>query len=83
MLVVTLVFYVGKDPWDGPMSIYDMLNIPDEMKEWMKNAAPDYQMNLTDARHLSDEDIDQFEGDLKVFLLLLEERFDREKMKIV
>ncbi len=40
-------------------------------------------MNLIDARHLSDKEIDRFEGDLKAFLLLLKDRFDREKMKLV
>lgn len=40
-------------------------------------------MNLIDARHLSDKEIDRFEGDLKAFLLLLKDRFDREKMKSV
>ncbi|MCI8672220.1 MAG: Rpn family recombination-promoting nuclease/putative transposase [Lachnospiraceae bacterium] len=81
--VVTLVFYVGKEPWDGPMSVYDMLDIPDGMKAWMKYVAPNYRMNLIDVRHLKDEEIDRFEGDLKAFLLLLKDRFDREKMKSV
>ncbi len=81
--VVTLVFYVGSRPWDGPVSIYDMLDIPDNMKEWMKSTASDYRMNLIDARHMSDEEIDRFEGDLKVFLLMLCGRYNREKLKSV
>lgn len=81
--VVTLVFYVGKAPWDGPLSLYDMLDIPEGMKEQIKYTMPDYRMNLIDARHMSDEEIDRFEGDLKAFLLLLRERFDREKLKSV
>lgn len=31
--VVTLVFYTGTKPWDGPRSIYDMFDIPDSVKE--------------------------------------------------
>lgn len=81
--VITLVFYVGKKPWDGPLSVYDMLDIPGGMTEWAKSAIPDYRMNLIDARHLAEEDVDRFEGDLKAFLLLLRERFDREKVKSV
>ena len=46
---VTLVFYYGDTPWDGPVSIYDMLDIPDQMKEWTKNIIADYQMHLIDA----------------------------------
>ena len=80
---VTAVFYVGREPWDGPVNLYDMLDIPDEMRERMKPAVSDYRMNLIDARHMSDEEIDRYEGDLKAFLLLLRGRFDREKMKSV
>lgn len=78
---VTLVFYTGSRPWDGPLRVYDMFDIPEHMKEWMKETTPDYHMNLIDARHMSDEEIDRFEGDLRAFLLMLRERFDREKLK--
>ena len=77
------VFCVGKEPWDGPVNLYDMLDIPDEMKERMKFTVPDYRMNLIDARHMSDEEIDRYEGDLKAFLLLLRDCYDRERMKSV
>ena len=80
---VTLVFYTGSKPWDGPKSVYDMLDIPDHMKDWMKHTTPDYHMNLIDARHMPDGDIDRFDGDLKAFLLMLKDRFDQEKLKSV
>lgn len=80
---VTLVFYVGKEPWDGPLSVYDMLDIPEEMKEWARKTMPDYRMNLIDARHIKDEELDRFTGDLKAFLLLLRERIDRNRLKSV
>ena len=41
------------------------------------------RMNLIDARHMTDEEIDRFDGDLKAFLLMLKERFDRKKLKSV
>lgn len=50
---VTLVFYYGSKPWDGPVTVYDMLDIPDEMKAWMEQTTPNYRMNLIDARHMS------------------------------
>lgn len=81
--MVTLVFYTGSQPWDGPESVYDMLDIPENMKGWMKHTTPDYRMNLIDARHMTDEEIDRFDGDLKAFLLMLRDRFDREKLKSV
>lgn len=78
---VTVVFYTGSKPWDGPVTVYDMLDIPEDVKEWMKETAPDYRMNLIDARHMRDEEIDRFEGDLKAFLLMVRDKFDREKLK--
>ncbi|MCX4338617.1 MAG: Rpn family recombination-promoting nuclease/putative transposase [Lachnospiraceae bacterium] len=78
---VTLVFYVGKEPWDGPLSIYDMLDIPEEKKAWATKTMSDYRMNLIDARHMKDEEIERFSGDLKAFLLLLRERIDKKRMK--
>lgn len=83
MPTVTLVFYYGSEPWDGPISVYDMLDIPEDMKEWAKRTVPDYQMNLIDARHMTDEEIDRFEGDLKAFLLMLRENYDEEKLKTI
>lgn len=79
--VVTLVFYFGAKPWDGPMSIYDMLNVPDEAKRHLLQAVPDYRMNLIDARHMTVEQIDEFEGDLKAFLLMLQDHYDEERLK--
>ena len=60
---VTLVFYVGSKPWDGPKSVHDMLDIPEDMKEWAKVFIPDYQMHIIDARHLTEEDISRSVGD--------------------
>lgn len=80
---VTLVFYYGDKPWDGPMSVYDMLDIPEDIKEWSKRTIPDYQMNIIDVKHIMDEEIDRFDGDLKAFLLMIRENYDREKLKTV
>lgn len=79
--VVTLVFYTGSKPWDGPKSLYDMLDVPENMKGWLLQATPDYQMNLIDARHMTKEQINEFEGDLKAFLLMLQERYDEKQLK--
>lgn len=78
---VTLVFYVGKEPWDGPLSVYDMLDIPEEKKAWARKTMPDYRMNLIDARYMKEEEVERFSGDLKAFLLLLRDRIDRQRAK--
>lgn len=80
---VTLVFYCGSKPWDGPQSVYDMFDIPEGMEEWAKRTIPDYQMNIIDVKHMTDEEIDQFDGDLKAFLLMIGEKYDRERLKTI
>lgn len=80
---VTLVFYVGSKPWDGPRSIHDMLDIPEDKKEWAKRFIPEYQMYLIDARHLTEEEINRFNGDLKAFLLMIQETYNEEQLKNV
>lgn len=78
---VTLVLYLGDDPWDGPLSVYDMLDIPEEMKGWAKSIIPDYPMHIIDAKHMSGEEIDRFDGDLRAFLLMIQGNYDEEKIK--
>ena len=40
--VISLCLYYGDDEWDGPLSLVDMLNIPDDLKPLVA----DYKMHL-------------------------------------
>ena len=44
--VITVVVYYGERPWDGAESLHEMLNIPEEMKQFVN----DYKMLLVEAR---------------------------------
>lgn len=44
--VVTLCIYYGEDEWDGPRSLIDMLNIPEELNAIIS----DYKFNLLEIR---------------------------------
>ena len=44
--VITVVVYYGEKPWDGAMSLHEMLNIPEEMAKYINN----YKMLLVEAR---------------------------------
>lgn len=44
--VITVVVYYGEKPWDGATTLHEMLNIPDEIKEYVN----DYKMLLVEAR---------------------------------
>lgn len=47
--VITIVVYYGEKPWDGAVSLHEMLHIPDEMKPFIN----DYKMLLVEARQNS------------------------------
>ena len=42
--VVTVTLYYGEKPWDGPRELYDILNIPEELKEYV----PNYRLNIVE-----------------------------------
>ena len=44
--VITVVVYYGERPWDGAKSLHEMLNIPEEMKQFVN----DYKILLVEAR---------------------------------
>lgn len=77
---ITLVLYYGSKAWDGPVCVYDMLDIPEEMKEYVNHTLTDYRMNLIDVRHMKDEEIERFKGDLKAFFVMLNEHYRLEKL---
>lgn len=79
--VITLVFYVGEKPWDGPRELYDMFDIPGERKEWAKRYIPNYPLHILDARHLTDDQIELCSDDLKAFFYMIREDYDEDKLK--
>ena len=52
--ILTLVLYCGKNPWDGPKSLSDMLDLsgPRECIPDLLAALPDYRINLVDIRNI-------------------------------
>ncbi|MCM1262187.1 MAG: Rpn family recombination-promoting nuclease/putative transposase [Butyrivibrio sp.] len=79
--VLTLVFYVGADEWDGPRELYDMFDIPEDKEELVRRYIPNYPIYIFDAKHLSDEEIEQFRGDLRAFLCMICEEYDVAKLE--
>ena len=44
--VISLCVYYGEDPWDGPLCLADMLEIPEKVRPMVS----DYKMNLLQLR---------------------------------
>ena len=45
--IITVVFYTGEDPWDGPFSIHDMLDMDDRIRPFV----PNYPSYVIDVGH--------------------------------
>lgn len=62
MPVITLVLYFGTEPWDGPVSLYDLMNVPKGLKRYI----PDYRINLVQVAFLPEEVIAKFQSDFQI-----------------
>ncbi|MBR5127323.1 MAG: Rpn family recombination-promoting nuclease/putative transposase, partial [Roseburia sp.] len=60
--VITFVIYSGKEPWDGPMSLHEIIDFTD-IPEELRSKVADYSINLIDIRRLEDTSI--FQTDVK------------------
>ena len=60
--IVTFVLCSGKEPWDGPKSLHDMLDFS-EIPDKLRSMIADYQVNIIDIRRL--EDTSMFATDVR------------------
>ncbi len=60
--VVTLVLYFGEKHWNKPHTLYDCLEIPEDLKPYVNN----YKINLFEIAYLPDEVISKFKSDFRI-----------------
>ena len=72
--VVTLVLYLGKEPWNGARNLYDMLEINSEMKQFVTN----YKLNLFDYHDC--KDYSRFKTENRYLFELISNANDENKM---
>ena len=81
--VVTIVLYFGKTPWKKPLSLYDVLEIPADLKPFVS----DYKINLIDVPRLTGEQVEKFTSDFQIiadyFVQLNENKAYVPKDKII
>lgn len=76
--VMTVILYCGKEDWDGPRTLHEMLDfacVPDEMRKMV----PDYRINILEVRRLKDTGI--FRTDLRQVLDCIRLSDDRTALK--
>lgn len=59
--VLTLILYFGMKRWNEYRSLYDVLNIPEELKPFVS----DYKINVFEIAYLNPEQVNMFTSDFK------------------
>ena len=76
--IITLVVYCGTEhPWDGARCLYDLLDIDDEMKEFVSN----YKLNLYDCHE--HDTFDEYHTGLRQLFEVIRYNKDKEQLKRV
>lgn len=60
--VVTIVLYFGMKEWDGPTTLWELANVPDELKPFV----PNYHINLVQVAFLEENVIQKFSSDFRI-----------------
>ena len=75
---MTFVLYAGKETWDGPRSLHDMLDFTD-VPESLQKMVADYKINIVDIRRLEDTSV--FKTDVRQVFEFI--RCSEDKTKLV
>lgn len=60
--VMTLVLYFGLKHWDGPRSLFEIIDIPKGMEGYVN----DYRVNLFEIAYLTEEQVKMFKSDFRI-----------------
>ncbi len=74
---VTVILYFGADRWDGPLSLFDMMDIKDPaLFQYLNN----YQVHLIAPAHMKEADIMKFRSSLREVLLFIKYSKNEENL---
>ena len=76
--LATFILYAGKEPWESPNSLHDILDFTDVPNE-LRKVISDYKINVIDIRNFEDTDV--FQTDLKQVFDFI--RFSTDKKKLL
>ena len=81
--VITLVFYYNEKKWDGAEDLYGMFAVGEDRKimDALRKYIPNYRMNLIDAGHMEEAQLEKFGADLQQVLGMLKYRGRRKELQ--
>ena len=75
--VITIVVYLGSKPWDGPMSLHDMMpSTPQELLKYVAN----YPLHLIDPHRMDEEELQQFQTNAREIFHFIKHARDKNKI---
>ena len=75
--VITLVIHFGAEPWDGPMSLHEMMDVHD--KKLLK-LVQNYRIHLIDPSAINEEELEKFTSSLREVLSFIKYSEDPDKL---
>lgn len=66
--IITAVVYFGDEPWDGPRSLFEMLDVRDER---LYRFLSDYKLNLISPADMGEDEFEKFHTELGYVMKLL------------
>ncbi len=79
--VITLVLYLGNGEWNGPKSLYEMLDI--EKYQFIKDRIYDYKLHLISPYEINNEDFSKLTSEMRFVLKYIKYSDDEMKLEIV
>ena len=60
--VLTLILYFGEKPWKKPLCLYDVIDLPNNLKPYIN----DFKLNIIDVPRLTPEQVKKYKGDFQI-----------------
>ena len=79
--VVSLILYWGKEPWEKPRCLHDMLEFSEDIEEVIKPLISAYPINLVDMSQLTEEERQNLTTDIRLLADYVAYRKDPYKRK--
>jgi len=76
--VITIVVYFGSKPWDGPMSLHEML---DSSNPHLLKYAADYPLQLIDPHRMDEKALNKFKTNAREVLTFI--KYSKNKKKVL
>ena len=75
--VITLVLLLSAEPWDGPVSLHEMIKAQDQQ---ILNLIPDYRIHLIIPRDLDDEKLSRFHTSIREVMEFIKYSKDQKRL---